>query len=70
MTEEKPNYHTRLSRAYSADLSERGILTITGPACEQQLLPDEAWNLLQWLADNHRDRLYHLMRKAEEEKRV
>ncbi|HZU02753.1 MAG TPA: hypothetical protein VFA10_23995 [Ktedonobacteraceae bacterium] len=45
---------------HTAELNEQGTLTLYGPGTQLSLPYDEAYALLQWLDENHRDTLYRL----------
>lgn len=52
---------------HTAELDEQGTLTLYGPGTRMALPYDEAYALLTWLYENHRDALYSL---AHEEQRA
>ncbi len=52
---------------HSAELDEQGTLTIYGPNVRLALPYDEAYALLNWLYENHRDTLYQLAHEEEAE---
>ncbi|MDQ6660529.1 MAG: hypothetical protein M3Z24_06145 [Chloroflexota bacterium] len=52
---------------HSAELDEQGTLTIYGPNVRLALPYDEAYALLNWLYENHRDTLYQLTHEEEAE---
>lgn len=52
---------------HTAELDEQGTLTLYGPGTRMALPYDEAYALLAWLYENHRDALYSL---AHEEQRA
>ena len=45
---------------HTAELNEQGTLTLYGPRTHVALSYDEAYALLNWLDQNHRDTLYQL----------
>ena len=45
---------------HTAELDEQGTLTLYGPGTRMALPYDEAYALLTWLYENHRDALYSL----------
>ena len=45
---------------HTAELDEQGTLTLYGPRTRVALPYDEAYALLNWLYENHRDTLYWL----------
>lgn len=45
---------------HTAELDEQGTLTLYGPGTRMMLPYDEAYALLIWLDENHRDTLYWL----------
>jgi len=48
---------------HTAELDEQGTLTLYGPGTRMSLPYDEAYALLSWLDENHRDTLYRLARE-------
>ena len=52
---------------HTAELNEQGTLTLYGPRTQVALSYDEAYTLLKWLHENHRDTLYRL---AHDDQRV
>jgi hypothetical protein len=53
----------RILGRHTAELNEQGTLTIYGPGTRVSLSYDEAYALLEWLYENHRDTLYWLARE-------
>ena len=45
---------------HSAELDEQGTLTLYGSGTRMALAYDEAYALMTWLYENHRDTLYRL----------
>ncbi len=66
------NHNTvTLSEDTKASITSGGLLSIAGVDMQGMthlihLEADEAWGLLQWLADYHRDRLYKLSQHPEQ----
>jgi hypothetical protein len=59
----------RILGRHTAELDEQGTLTLYGPGTRMALPYDEAYALLIWLNENHRDTLYQLVhedQRAEE----
>ena len=50
---------------HTAELDEQGTLTLYGPGLRVALPYDEAYTLLTWLYENHRDTLYWLNHEDE-----
>ncbi|HEX6557023.1 MAG TPA: hypothetical protein VF026_29945 [Ktedonobacteraceae bacterium] len=50
---------------HTAELDEQGTLTLYGPGLRMALPYDEAYALLTWLSENHRDTLYWLTHEDE-----
>jgi len=50
----------RILGRHTAELDEQGTLTLYGPRSRVALPYDEAYALLIWLYENHRDTLYQL----------
>ncbi|GAC1582239.1 MAG: hypothetical protein PVS3B3_10810 [Ktedonobacteraceae bacterium] len=51
---------------HSAEMDEQGILTLYGAEGRMVLASDEAYALLSWLHENHRDTLYRLTHADQE----
>ncbi len=51
---------------HSAELDEQGTLTLYGSGVRMALAYDEAYALLTWLYENHRDTLYRLTHEDQE----
>jgi hypothetical protein len=64
------NTQAQLSTSAQAGINEHGTLLIRSGESQVILGATEAWHLLVWLYDNHRDRLSQLLRKAEEGKQA
>ena len=55
----------RILGRHTAELDEQGTLTLYGPRSRVALPYDEAYALLIWLYENHRDTLYWLTHEDE-----
>lgn len=67
MTEDQPfafDEQTQLSKDASATLHPSGALAIKTKHNQVTLDASETWNLLQWLADHQRERLYQLVQHS------
>jgi hypothetical protein len=51
---------------HTAELDEQGTLTLYGPEVHMALPYDEAYALLRWLDENHRDTLFTLVQEDQE----
>jgi hypothetical protein len=51
---------------HTAELDEQGTLTLYGPEVRMALPYDEAYALLTWLDENHRDTLFTLVQEDQE----
>jgi hypothetical protein len=51
---------------HTAELNEQGTLILYGPGMRMALPYDEAYALLMWLYENHRETLYQLAHEEQE----
>ena len=51
---------------HTAELDEQGMLTLYGPGARMALPYDEAYALLTWLDENHRDTFFRLVQEDQE----
>jgi hypothetical protein len=56
----------RILGRHTAELDEQGTLTLYGPGTRMALPYDEAYALLTWLDENHRDTLFRLVQEDQE----
>ena len=56
----------RILGRHTAELDEQGTLTLYGPGARMALPYDEAYALLTWLDENHRDTLFWLVQEDQE----
>ena len=51
---------------HTAELNEQGTLTLYGPGVRMTLPYDEAYALMMWLYEDHRETLYQLTHEEQE----
>ncbi len=54
---------------HTAELNKLGMLVLSEPGTSMTLSAEEAYKLLTWLYDNHRDTLYKLAHQSQNQER-